>query len=294
MRQQENYNNLHAFLVVAQEASFTRAAGKLGISQSALSHIIKQLETRLGVQLFTRTTRSLSLTQAGQKLFGAVEQGFQKIDNELKKLAHFRTSPAGLVRINTGSQVVNTLLLPKLADFSENYPDIQLELISENRFVDIVAEGFDAGVRFGNAVAEGMIAVPISAETRMAAVASPDYFHRYGFPKKVRDLEQHQCIGYRLDSGGLFLWEFHHNNETIKIKPQGRWIFNEDTPALIAAKKGLGIAYLPEDQVVAELASGELIRIFSEQSHVFPSFYLYYPHRNVSPALRAVIDALRM
>ncbi|HBO38045.1 MAG TPA: LysR family transcriptional regulator, partial [Pasteurellaceae bacterium] len=255
---------------------------------------IRLLEKRLGLLLLTRTTRSISLTQAGMQLFRAAESSFAKLDNELTMIEHFRDSPSGLVRINASWHPIQTLLLPKLADFKQRYPDIQIELISENRFVDIVAEGFDAGIRFGSTVAEGMIAVRISEDVKMAAVASPDYFHRQGFPKTIRQLEQHNCIGYRLGGGGLYTWEFIENGEVVKIKPQGQWIFNDDYPAIQAAKKGLGITYTPEDLVADELENDRLIRIFTEQSYVFPGFHLYYPHRNVSPALRVVIDTLKL
>ncbi|MDH2997563.1 LysR family transcriptional regulator [Pasteurellaceae bacterium LFhippo2] len=294
MLKRENYNDLYAFLLVAQEKSFTKAAQKLGVSSPALSKTIRLLEQRLGIQLFTRTTRTVSLTQAGEQLFRTAEQSFHKLDNELAILEHYRNAPTGLVRINAGLQIVETLFIPKLAYFQQQYPEVQLELSSENRFVDIIAEGFDAGVRLGDDVSEGMIAVKISEPMKMAVVASPDYFERYGIPKSLQELEQHQCICYRLSSGGIYQWEFEHNGEKITINPKGQWIFNDDNPTRTATKKGLGIAYLPEDLVSNELASGELIQIFGEQCLALPSLYLYYPHRNVSPALRAVIDSLRV
>ena len=294
MLKRENYNDLYAFLLVAQEKSFTKAAQKLGVSSPALSKTIRLLEQRLGIQLFTRTTRTVSLTQAGEQLFRTAEQSFHKLDNELAILEHYRNAPTGLVRINAGLQIVETLLIPKLVHFQQQYPEVQLELNSDNRFIDIIVEGFDAGVRLGDDVSEGMIAVRISEPMKMAVVASPDYFERYGIPKTIQELAQHQCICYRLSNGGVYQWEFEHNAEKITISPKGQWIFNDDNPARTAAKKGLGIAYLPEDLVSNELASGELIQIFGEQCLALPSLYLYYPHRNVSPALRAVIDTLKL
>lgn len=295
MLKRENYNDLYAFLLVAQEKSFVKAAQKLGISSPALSKTIRLLEERLKLQLLARTTRSVSFTQAGEKLFRTAQHSFTQLDHQLAQLENYRQSPAGLVRINCSINVIQFILLPKLASFKQQYPDIQLELISDNRFVDIVAEGFDAGVRFGNMLSEEMIAIKISEENKMALVGSPDYFHQHGFPKTIQDLHQYQCLGYRLSkTGGLFEWEFNDKGITTKITPQGQWIFNDDIPTKLAAKLGLGLAYLPEELVNTEIANGELIRIFAEQSYVFPSFYLYYPHRNVSPSLRAVIECLKL
>ncbi|OOH91187.1 LysR family transcriptional regulator [Pasteurellaceae bacterium 15-036681] len=294
MLKRENYNDLYAFLLVAQEKSFTKAAQKLGVSSPALSKTIRLLEQRLGIQLFTRTTRTVSLTQAGEQLFRTAEQSFHKLDNELAILEHYRNAPTGLVRINAGIYTIDKLLIPKLAYFQQQYPEVQLELSSENRFVDIIAEGFDAGIRLNDDVAEGMIAVKISPPLKMVLVASPDYFERYGIPKNIQELEQHQCICYRLSNGGIYAWEFEHNGKPTSFVPKGQWVFNDDYVTCTAAKRGLGIAYLQEDLVADELASGELIQILGEQCLALPSLYLYYPHRNVSPALRAVIDTLRI
>ncbi len=289
----ENYNDLHTFLIAATERNFSRAAAKLGVSPPALSKTIRLLEERLGVQLFQRTTRTVSLTQAGEQLFRTAEQSFSKLNNELQLLEHYRNTPSGLVKITAGLAVTRTLLIPKLAHFQDKYPHIRLEIISENRFVDIVAEGFDAGVRLGSDVGGNMIAVKISDEMKMAAVASPAYLDKYGIPQKLPDLATHNCIGYRLGSGGEYQWEFETNGETVKIQPQGQWIFNDDYSAKNAALHGLGIAYLPKDLVQNELASGTLIKLFGELGQKLPALYLYYPHRNVSPALRVVIDALK-
>lgn len=294
MSKRENYNDLYAFLTVAEQRSFSRAAEKLGVSSPALSKTIRLLEVRLGLQLFVRTTRQVSLTQAGQQLFHTAQQSFNKLDHELDLLAHYRNAPSGLVRINAALQVIENLFVPKLAHFEQQYPDIQLELIAENRFVDIIAEGFDAGVRLGSDVAEGMIAVKISEPLKMVLVGSPDYFDEYGFPKTLDDLMQHKGIGYRFRSGNLYAWEFEEQGKQRTITPNCQWIFNDDYPTKIATLQGLGLAYVPEHLVEKELASGQLISIFNEQIPPLSPFYLYYPHRNVSPALRVVIDTLKV
>lgn len=294
MLRHENYNDLFAFLQVAKEKNFNRAAQKLAISPPALSKKITLLEQRMGIQLFNRTTRSVSLTQIGEQLFRTVATSFDNLDNELQLIEHYRDAPVGKVRINSGLYVISTLLLPKLAHFKLQYPDIQLELISDNSFVDIVAQGFDAGIRFGSDVADDMVAIRISLPMKMALVATPDYFQKNGFPSTISDLAQHQCIGYRLSNGQLYQWQFEYDAKTIKFTPQGQWIFNDDYPTLAAAKMSLGIAYLPEELVADELANGQLIRLFSEYSYTFPALYIYYPHRNISAALRVVVDNLKV
>ncbi|OBX07851.1 LysR family transcriptional regulator [Gallibacterium salpingitidis] len=294
MSQRENYNDLYAFMMVAREESFTKAANKLGISQSALSRIVKQLEQRLGLQLFTRTTRSLALTQAGKQLFQTTAVSFAKLDNELAMLANFRQTPSGLVRITASQYAIDKVLLPKLATFKTSYPDIQLELISDTAFSNVIEQQFDAGVRFGEAVAEGMIAVRISDDEQMAVVGSPDYFHQYGFPKTPYDLAHHQCIGYRYASGAMYDWDFNDNGKVLKIKTQGQWTFSNDYSIRDAAKLSLGLGYICADLIKQELDRGELIQVLKEYSHTFTGFHLYYPHRNVSPALRAVIECLRV
>ncbi|TCP90080.1 LysR family transcriptional regulator [Cricetibacter osteomyelitidis] len=292
--QRENYNDLYAFLCVARDQSFTQAAVKLGISQSALSRTIKQLETRLGVQLFARTTRRLSLTHAGNQLYHTAEQTFSKLDQELAILGHYRDTPAGLVRITASQYAIDKVLLPKLAGFNRRYPDIQLELISDTAFSDIISERFDAGVRFGNDVAEGMIAVRISNDEEMAAIGSPDYFRTHGFPKTPADLCRHQCLNYRYASGVMYDWDFVIKGKTEQIKTQGQWTFSNDYAIRDAAKLGLGVGYVCKDLVQKELEKGELIQVLAEFSYTFVGFHLYYPHRNASPALKAVIAALRV
>ncbi|AIZ78593.1 LysR family transcriptional regulator [Actinobacillus equuli] len=293
MLQRENYNDLYAFLCVAREQNFTKAATKLGISQSALSRTIKQLESRLGVQLFARTTRRLSLTQAGNQLFQTAGQTFTKLDQELAMLGHYRETPSGLVRITASQYALDKVLLPKLAKFQTRYPDIQLELISDTAFSDIISEQFDAGVRFGDLVAEGMIAVRISNDEEMAVIGSPYYFHAHGFPKTPSDLAHHQCLNYRYASGAMYHWDFVEHGKQIQVKVQGQWTFSNDYSIRDAAKLGLGLGYICKDLVQKELEKGELIQVLSEFSYTFTGFHLYYPHRNTSPALKCVIDALR-
>lgn len=294
MPQRENYNDLYAFMLVAREQSFTKAAYKLGISQSALSRTIKQLEQRLGIQLFMRTTRSLALTDAGRQLFKAASSSFAHLDHELTMLANFRHTPSGAVRITASQYAIDKVLLPKLAHFKTLYPDIQLELISDTAFNNVITEQFDAGVRFGELVADGMISLRIGHDEQMAVIASPDYFHHYGIPKTPYDLAHHQCIGYRYASGAMYDWDFNDNGKPIKIKTQGQWIFSNDYNIRDAAKLGLGVGYVCADLVQHELERGELIQALKEYSHTFTGFHLYYPHRNVSPALRAVIECLRL
>ncbi|WP_150538522.1 LysR family transcriptional regulator [Actinobacillus vicugnae] len=293
MLQRENYNDLYAFLCVARVQNFTKAATQLGISQSALSRTIKQLEARLGVQLFARTTRRLSLTQAGNQLFQTAEQTFSKLEHELAMLGYYRDTPSGLVRITASQYAVDKVLLPKLAKFKTHYPDIQLELISDTAFSDIILERFDAGVRFGNLVAEGMIAAKISNDEEMAVVGSPDYFRQFGFPKTPDDLAYHQCLNYRYASGAMYDWDFVVDGKTIQIKTQGQWTFSNDYSIRDAAKLGLGLGYVCKDLVQKALEKGELVQVLKEYSYTFTGFHLYYPHRNVSPALKCVIDTLR-
>lgn len=294
MTSRENYNDLYAFMLVAREGSFTRAATKLGVAQSGISRTVRDLEARLGVQLLTRTTRKLSLTQAGEQLYHAAQASFQSLDNGLSMLAHFRDTPSGMVRINASQHAIDKVLLPKLAMFKQLYPEIRLELISESRFVDIIEEHFDAGVRLGGDVGEGMIAVRITPDIEMVVVATPEHFRRYGFPQTPTDLAAHPCIAYQFADGSLYQWEFWQDGKLIKYKPQGQWVFSDSYMEAAAAKMGLGIAYVPEDLVMEDLEQGRLVRVLIPFSHRFAGLYLYYPHRNVSPALRMVVETLRM
>lgn len=294
MTSRENYNDLHVFMLVAQEGRFTRAAARLGLAQSGISRTIRDLETRLGVQLLVRTTRSLSLTQAGEQLYRTAQSGFQSLDAGLATLAHFRDTPSGTVRINASQHAIDKVLLPKLALFRQHYPDIRLELISESRFVNIIDERFDAGVRLGGEVDEGMVAVRITPDMEMVMVATPDHFLQYGFPQTPAELAVHPCIAYQFADGSLYQWELWQEGKLVKHRPEGQWVFSDSYMEAAAARMGLGLAYVPEELVADELVRGTLIRVLQRFSHRLDGLYLYYPHRNVSPALRALIDTLKL
>ena len=294
MHPRENYNDLYVFVMVAQEGSFTKAAAKLDIAQSGVSRTVRDLEARLGVQLLNRTTRKLSLTQAGERLYQTAQESFQTLDNGLALLAHYRDTPSGTVRINASQHAIDKVLLPKLAIFRQHYPDIRLELISESRFVNIIDERFDAGVRLGGEVDEGMVAVRITPDMEMVMVATPDHFLQYGFPQTPAELALHPCIAYQFADGSLYQWELWQEGKLVKHRPQGQWVFSDSYMEAAAARMGLGLAYVPEELVTDELARGTLIRVLQRFSHRLEGLYLYYPHRNVSPALRALIDTLRL
>lgn len=294
MEERTNYNDLYLFMLVAREGSFTRAATRLGLAQSGVSRAIRELESRLGVQLLTRTTRKLSLTQAGEQLYRSTLSGFDSLNMGLANIAYFRDTPSGTVRITASQHAIDKVLLPKLATFRQRYPDIRLELISENRFVDIIDARFDAGVRLGASVGEGMIAVRIAPDMEMVVVGTPEYFRQYGFPQTPDDLVVHSCIGYQFADGSLYQWEFWQDGVAVKHKPQGQWVFSDSYMEAKSARLGLGLAYIPEEMVSADLEQGKLIRVLQRFSHRLDGLHLYYPHRNVSPALRVVIDTLKL
>lgn len=295
MISRENYNDLHAFLMVTREGSFTKAAGKLGVSQSALSHSIRGLEERLGILLLNRTTRSVSPTEAGERLRQTISVSFDQIDNELTLLNTFRDTPAGKIKINASSHAIQHILIPKLAKIAHLYPDFEVEFSANSGMVDIVAEQFDAGVRFGSRVADGMVAVRIGEDVKMAVVATPDYFQRYGIPDTPRDLDQYPCIGFRLmTQGGIYAWEFEKDDQEFKVKINAKWVFNESFDIVQAVKSGMGLAYIPKDMVEKEIQQGELVQVLQEYSIQFPGYHFYYPHRRQqSSALKLVIDTLR-
>lgn len=245
MAKRENYNDLYLFMQVVREGSFTAAAQRLGLAQSGISRSVRELEERLGVQLLARTTRRLSLTHAGEQLYRTIESGFDALDMGLATLAHYRQSPSGTVRINASQHAIDKLLLPKLAVFKQRYPDIRLELISESRFVDIIAERFDAGVRLGPEVGGGMIAVRISPDMEMAIVGTPEHFRRYGFPQVPADLAVHPCIAYQFGDGSLYTWELQQDGKKITHQPQGQWAFADSYMEAKAAR--LGLVTCPHD-----------------------------------------------
>ncbi|OFC72211.1 LysR family transcriptional regulator [Alteromonas confluentis] len=291
----ENYSDILAFIAVAREKSFTRAAAKLGVSQSALSHSMRALESRLGIRLLTRTTRNVSTTEAGERILNRIAPRFEDIDTELECLSELRDKPAGLVRINCSDHAAKTIIWPKLAPMLDKFPDIRLEVSMDNGFTNIVSGRFDAGVRLGEAVEKDMIAVKIGPEWRMAVVATPEYLDKFGRPETPEDLLKHKCIGMRMISaGGVYEWELDNGDREITVKPRGQVIFNN--PYLIhqAALDGFGLAFLPEDIFLADFESGKLEQVLTDWCLPFPGYHLYYPNRNNhSPAFSTVVDALR-
>ncbi|GBR60354.1 LysR family transcriptional regulator [Gluconobacter thailandicus F149-1 = NBRC 100600] len=283
------------FMAVADEGSFTKAAGKLGISQSALSHSLRRLEARLGLQLLTRTTRSVALTVAGEGLIETLRPALEEIDQKLAALTELRDRPAGTVRITTSSHAAYTVLWPAINRLTDEHPDINVEINIKGGLVDIVAERYDAGIRLGERLEQDMIAVPVSPRLRMAAVASPSYLSGKTIPETPYDLAQHNCINLRLPtSGGLYAWEFEHDGKEIRVKTQGQLVFNDINLIVKAALTGHGIAFMLEDHVKDYLFSGSLVRILEEWCEPFDGYYLYYPsRRQPSPAFNLVLDALR-
>jgi DNA-binding transcriptional LysR family regulator len=290
-----NINDLLAFLAVARERSFTRAAAQLGVSQSALSHTIRGLEERLGMRLLTRTTRSVAPTEAGERLLHNVGPKFEQIDSELSALTELRDKPAGTIRITTGEHAAQAIIWPALTALLPRYPDIKVELIIEYGLTDIVAERYDAGVRLGEQVAKDMIAVRIGPDFCMAVVGAPSYFEAKPQPKKPQDLTAHDCINIRLPTyGGIYAWEFEKRGHELKVRVDGQLVLNSMALRLNAAQAGLGLAYLPEDQVKPYLADGRLIRVLEDWCAPFPGYRLYYPsRRQPAPAFAVLVDALR-
>ena len=291
----ESYDQLAIFSAVAQERSFTRAAARLGMSQPALSRAMRQLEERLGVRLLARTTRSVSPTEAGEHLLRVIAPRFEEIDSELALLSAFRDKPAGKLRITAGEHSAITLLHPVLAKLLPYNPDLNIEIIVDYGLTDIVAEGFDAGVRLGQQVAKDMIAMRIGPDMRMAVVGSPAYFTRYPRPLIPSDLTVHNCITLRMPTyGGLFLWEFEKDGQELKVRVEGQLVFNNIAMRLEAALQGLGLAYMPEDLVLEHVAQGRLIHVLKDWCEPFSGYHLYYPsRRQSSPAFTLLREALR-
>jgi DNA-binding transcriptional LysR family regulator len=291
----ENFHDLAAFIAVAQERSFTRAAAKLGVSQSALSQTIRNLEARVGIRLLTRTTRSVSPTEAGERLLHGVAHRFEEIDAELDALGKLRDKPAGTIRLTSTENAANTILRPALKRLLPNYPDIKVEIVVDYGLTDIAAERYDAGIRPGGNVAKGMIAVRIGPDMRMAVVGAPSYFERRPPPRTPQDLTAHECINLRTPThGGLYLWEFDKDGHEFRVRVEGQLVFNNSALMLTAAIDGLGLAYLPEEQVRPHLASGQLVRVLTSWCQPFTGYHLYYPsRRQPSAAFALLVDALR-
>ncbi|MGZ0715206.1 LysR family transcriptional regulator [Pseudomonas palleroniana] len=291
----ERYDQLAIFSIVAQERSFTRAAAKLGMSQPALSRAMRQLEDRLGVRLLARTTRSVSATEAGEHLLRVIAPRFEEIDSELALLSEFRDRPVGKLRINAGEHSAISVLQPVLVKLLPDNPDLNIEIIVDYGFTDIVAQGFDAGVRLGEQVAKDMIAMRIGPDMRMAVVGSPAYFARHPTPLTPNDLMAHNCITLRMPThGGLYAWEFEKNGQAINVRVEGQLVFNTIAMRLDATLQGLGLANMPEDLVHEHVAQGRLIRVLEDWCDPFCGYHLYYPsRRQSSPAFTLLREALR-
>ncbi len=293
--QRGNLNDLVAFVAVGRQRSFTKAAAKLGVSQSALSHTIRALEVRLGVRLLTRTTRSVSPTEAGERLLQTLGPRFDEIDAELAAVSELREKPTGTIRITATEYAVDTVLWPKLQKFLRQYPDIHVEFYIDNALADIVAQRFDAGVRVGEQVAKDMIAVRIGPDVRVAIVGAPSYFRKHREPKRPQDLVNHNCINLRLSThGGLYAWEFERDHRELKVRVEGQLVFNNTFQMLNAALAGFGLAYVPEDLAQPHLAKGRLHRVLEDWCPPYSGYHLYYPSRRQSSAAFALfVDALR-
>jgi DNA-binding transcriptional LysR family regulator len=291
----ENFNDLAVFAAVAREHSFTRAAAKLGVSTSALSQTIRNLEERLGVRLLTRTTRSVAATDAGERLLRMVAPRFEEIEAELAALSDLRERPAGTIRITAGEHPAVSVLQPALKKLLPDYPDIRVEIVSDYGLTDIVAHGYDAGVRLGEQVAKDMVAVRIGPDIRMAVVASPAYFEKHPVPQSPHDLTAHNCINIRMPTyGGLFIWEFEKDSREVKVRVDGQITVNNIALRLASALDGLGLAYLPEDQVLHEIRARRLVRVLDNWCPPFAGYHLYYPSRRQhSAAFGLMLDALR-
>ncbi len=288
-------NDLAAFLAVARHRSFTKAAAQLGVSQSALSQTVRALEARLGLRLLTRSTRSVSTTEAGERLLLAAGPRLDEIDAELSALNELRHKPAGSIRITAHDHAVRTVLWPALAKLLPAYPDIKVEVVIDYGLTDIVAERYDAGIRTGEIVAKDMVAVRIGPDLRSTVVGAPSYFAGRAKPKRPQDLTSHSGINLRLPThGGLYAWEFEKGGRELRVRVEGPLVFNATAPMLEAALAGFGVAYLPETDVLDHLAHGRLVRVLADWCPPYPGYHLYYPsRRQPTPAFNLLVEALR-
>jgi DNA-binding transcriptional LysR family regulator len=288
-------NQLTWFQVVAEERSFTKAAAKLGVAQSTLSHTIKQLEASMGIRLLTRTTRNVATTAAGERLLHTITPRIAEIEDEIAALTALREKPSGSIRLTLSDHALESVVWPKLKPVLRAYPDISVELILDSTFRNIVEEGFDAGVRLGESVAKDMIAVRIGPDWRLVAVASPAYFDAHGVPERPQDLVRHICINMRHETaGGLYAWEFEKDGQALRIRVNGQLTFNNRYAMIDAAVNGYGVAYVPENIVERHIASGELVQVLDDWSPLFDGYFLYYPSRRQNlPAFKVIVDALR-
>jgi DNA-binding transcriptional LysR family regulator len=293
--QRRELNDLLWFIAVAEERSFTKAAARLGTSQSTLSHTIKQLEQRLGLRLLTRTTRSVAPTEVGEKLLQSLAPRVMEIERDIADLMAFRDKPSGTVRITISDHAYNTLVWPKLKPVLADYPDIRMEFSIDNGLRNIVEERFDAGVRLGESLDKDMIAVRIGPDWRLVAVASANYLEAHGVPKTPHDLVNHSCINHRQGrSGGLYAWEFAKDGREVRVRVEGQLTYNSSLPMVEAAIAGRGIAYVPEDRARASIETGLLVQVLDDWSPHFAGYHLSYPsRRQLSPAMAIIVDALR-
>lgn len=291
----DNFNDLFYLIVVARERSFTRAAAKLGVSQSALSHAIRGLEERLAVRLLTRTTRSVAPTEAGEMLINNISPRFDDIEQELISLTDMRERVAGNIRLTLGEHALHYAIWPALQPWLQQYPDVNVELSIDNSLADIVSGRFDAGVRLGEQVARDMVAVRVGPDWRMVVVGSPDYFARSGVPKTPHELQNHNCINMRLPTlGGLYAWEFSRDGQQLRVRVEGQLTFNNLSSRIEAAMAGMGLALVPEDTVETAVSEGKLVKVLEEWCEPFPGYFLYYPSRRQHTAAFArLIEALR-
>lgn len=292
----KDLNDMLWFIAVAEEASFTRAAARLGTSQSTLSHTVRQLENRLGLRLLNRTTRSVMPTEAGERLLQAIAPRIEDMEADVDRLMAFRDKPSGRVRITLSDHALQWIVWPKLKPVLRDYPDIQVELNIDSGFRNIVEERFDAGVRLGESVDRDMIAVRIGPDWRLVAVAAPDYLARRSVPQVPQDLVAHRCINHRQPtSGGLYAWEFGKDGHEVRVRVEGQLTFNSSLAMIDAAVSGLGVAYVPEDLVTDLVQAGRLVQVLDDWSPMFPGYYLYYPtRRQNSPAFTILVEALRI
>jgi DNA-binding transcriptional LysR family regulator len=290
----ENLNDLQAFVEVARERSFTKAAAKLGVSPSALSHSMRSLEERMGIRLLTRTTRSVSPTEAGERVLATLAQRLDDIEAELAEIAELRSKPVGKIRITSSDHAVDAYILPKLSKLLLDYPELEVEIAVDYAFTDIVENRFDVGIRLGDQVAKDMIAVRIAPDMRMAVVGAPGYLALHTAPMTPRDLTNHNCINLRLPTGGMFGWKFEKGGESVNVRVEGQMAFNTLAQLVAASAHGLGLAYVAEDYVRAHIAAGTLVPVLREWCPTFPGFHMYYPSRRQSSrVMTLLVEALR-
>lgn len=293
--QRGDLNDLAAFASVARQRSFTRAAAELGLSPSALSHAMKALEERLGVRLLARTTRSVAPTAAGEQLLRSLDPALTQLKQGLASLADWRDAPSGTVRLTTFGYAARTILAPRLPSFLLDHPDVSVEVTVEDRLIDLVTGGFDAGIRLGEAIERDMVTVPVGPDLRTVVVGTPAYFSRHAPPETPAHLDRHVCVNYRLlGGGGLLPWEFEEEGRDLRLKVSGQLIVNDEVLAAAAVRAGAGLGYLMEHDVADEIADGRLVQVLAAWCPSYPGCRLYYPDRRVTPALRALISALRL